>query len=78
MSKQLTKAEEYVLARLNANALYNSLTVEEKREADMGMHWANLAHDQNAAGEPKRRGRKVGSKNRKADGQAVGAAQPGA
>jgi hypothetical protein len=62
MPKQITKAEEYVLAKLASDALYASLTVEEKREADLGMHWATTF---GAAAAPKPRGRPRGSKTKR-------------
>lgn len=75
-----SKAELYVLARRNADAMYSNMTAEERLEADIGMKWA--AYLGQVYTGPKMRGRPPGAKNHAAripipdDLSANNAAQP--
>lgn len=68
------RIEQYVRAFVEADVLRASLTPEELAEANQGIAWARVLAGQGTVPVPKRRGRKVGSKNRKAEGQANGVA----
>ena len=65
MKHDLTKAQEAVLARRNADALYSNLDAEGRAEYAVGMKWA-AAFGEIYTG-PKLRGRPPGSRNRKAE-----------
>jgi hypothetical protein len=56
-----SKAELYVLARRNADAMWSNLTAEERKEAEDGIRWAKV-FGQVYTG-PKMKGRPPGAKN---------------
>ena len=65
MARKLSNAEQAVVARRNADALYSSLTAEERAEYTQGLRWAETL-GQVYTGQ-KLRGRPPGSKNRAAE-----------
>ncbi len=79
MGKPITNAEQYVIAKRAADALWSNLNAEEREEAAQGVRWLELVGEV-YTGE-KRRGRPPGSKNRAAEMPAMplvnGAAEVG-
>lgn len=59
----MSKVEDYVRLRSQADALYRELSAEDKAQAEQGLAWARVLGGQ-SLGAPKRRGRPTGSRNR--------------
>jgi hypothetical protein len=57
----LTNAERYVRARIDADALFKTLTADERREAETALRWISFAGSPQAS----KAGRPAGSKNKK-------------
>lgn len=58
--KQLTKAEQYVFAKLALEKLWNDLSDSERKEAETGLRWVHF----DGATVERKRGRPIGSKNK--------------
>lgn len=58
----MTKAEKYVLTKIELDKLWNELSADDRREAEAGLRW--LAFQTGGGTPPKRRGRPKGAANK--------------
>lgn len=66
--KQLTRAEQYVFAKLALDKLWDEMSEPERKDAETGLKWVRF---DGVAAAPKKRGRPCGSKNKSGESEGV-------